>query len=83
MSQETENTFEKIRAVVARELDIELSEIHPESSFVSLGAESLELAALMLELEDELGIEIPDDDISKLPRVMDVVAYVDSRSAAL
>lgn len=75
-----DSVLEKVRSAIAESLGIELKEVTPESSFVSLGADSLERAQLMIEIEEVLGIEIPDDDFLKLQTVANVVAYANTRS---
>ncbi len=72
--------FEKIRFVIANELGIGEFEISPMSSFAELGVQSLEKVSLILELENELGIEIPDDEAERLLTVQDVIKYADSHS---
>ena len=82
MSDITERvvTFEQVRDAVAESLGIEPKDITPRSSFVALGADSMDLAQLMIDLEDSLGIEIPDDDVPKLVTVQNVLDYVNPRS---
>lgn len=72
-------TFEEIRRIVADEVGIDESDIEPSTPLSEL-TDSLEMAALLLELETALGIEIPDDDAQKLLAVQDVVIYANSRS---
>lgn len=70
----------RVLSVIARELGVDESEVKPETRLVSLVTDSLEMANLILELEDEFTLEISDEDAQKLLTVKDVVAYVDSRS---
>lgn len=70
-------TFEQVREVIANELCVTEREVEPQVSFVSLGASSLDMAALVIELEEALGIDIPDDDMNKIVTVQDVVNYAD------
>lgn len=72
-------TFETVRQVIAEELCVTEREVEPQVSLASLGASSLDIAALVLELEDTLNIDIPDDDMKTLLTVQDVVDYVESR----
>ena len=60
--------FEKVRQVIAESLGIRESDVKLDSSFVSLGADSLEMAQLVLDLEEAFHIEILDDDLNKLLR---------------
>lgn len=77
------NNLEKIRKTVAEAAGTGEAEIQLNSSFVALGIDSLEMVNLILELEQELGIDIPEDDYEKLLTVKDVLDYVDSRSVGV
>jgi len=69
--------FEKIRATIASQLSIDEEEIKMESSFKNnLGADSLDIVELIMALEEEYEIEIPDEDVEKIDTVSDVVEYV-------
>lgn len=71
-------TFEKVRAVVAESLGLELKAVRPTSSFRGdLGADSMDLAELILDLEETFGIEVPDDDLSTFLTVQDAVDRVE------
>jgi acyl carrier protein len=76
------STFERVRAIVAEELGIGENEISPDSSFVSLGADSMDMASLSIALEDELKTELPSNYARLMFTVMDVVNYVDSCGVA-
>ena len=72
--------FEKIKEMVAEQLDVSPDEIKPESSFVDdLGADSLDITELVMAMEDEFGIEIDDEEAKKLRTVQDVVNFIESR----
>ncbi|HEY5587585.1 MAG TPA: acyl carrier protein [Candidatus Paceibacterota bacterium] len=69
--------FEKIRATIASQLSIDEEEIKMESSFMNnLGADSLDIVELIMALEEEYEIEIPDEDVEKMATVGDVVEYI-------
>ncbi len=69
--------FEKVAAVIADLLKVDESEITMESSFVDdLGADSLDLVELIMGLETEFDIEIPDEDAEKIQTVGDAVNYI-------
>ena len=69
--------FEKVSAVIADLLKVDESEITMESSFVDdLGADSLDLVELIMGLETEFDIEIPDEDAEKIQTVGDAVNYI-------
>ena len=73
--------FEKIRDIIAEQLGIEANEITTESSFVDdLGADSLDIVELIMALEEEFNMEIPDEEAEKISKVGDVVEYINSHS---
>ena len=68
---------ERVRSIVAEQLGVELAEIRPESSILDdLCADSLEIVELMMVLEDEFEIEVPDDAAEAIRTVADVQRYV-------
>ena len=69
---------EKIIKVLADHLEMDPSEITEETTFADLGIDSLEAAEIMMELEDELGIEIDAQEAGK--SVKELIAYVDSKT---
>jgi len=72
--------FEKIRACISLQLGIDEEEIKMESSFMSnLGADSLDIVELIMVLEEEYDIEIPDEDVEKITTVGDIVKYLKAR----
>jgi acyl carrier protein len=73
--------FEKIRTFIASQLSIDEEEIKMESSFMNnLGADSLDIVELIMALEEEYEIEIPDEDVEKIVTVGDVVEYIKAHS---
>lgn len=71
---------EKVRKVVVNQLQVEASDVKPESLFVDdLGADSLDLTELAVAFEDEFEIEIPDADFGQLATVAGVVTYLHGR----
>ncbi len=69
--------FEKIRAIIADKLSLDEEEITMESSFMEdLGADSLDIVELIMALEDEFDMSIPDEDAEKIVTVGDVVEYI-------
>ena len=73
--------FEKIRKIIASELMIEESEISLTSNIKDdLGADSLALVDLVMALEDEFGLEIPDESLDAVKTVEDVVSYVEANA---
>ncbi|MEC7927490.1 MAG: acyl carrier protein [Candidatus Neomarinimicrobiota bacterium] len=72
------STFDKVKDVVLDKLGVEDSQITMEASFVDdLGADSLDTVELIMELEEEFGIEIPDDDAENITTVGAAVKYID------
>ena len=69
--------FEKVKSITADQLGIDEDKIVMESAFLSdLEADSLDIVELMMALEEEFNIEIPDEDVEKLSTVSDVVNYI-------
>jgi acyl carrier protein len=76
------DTFEKIRALLAEQLDLDPAKITMESDIMNdFEADSLDIVDMVMTLEDEFGIEVPDDAIENLRTVGDVVNFVDSHQA--
>lgn len=74
--------FEKVREILAQQLDIEEDSINMESNIQEdLGADSLDLVDLLMTLEDDYGLEVPDEDVEKIKTVGDLVAYIEERQA--
>ncbi|MGL4873853.1 MAG: acyl carrier protein [Clostridium sp.] len=71
--------FEKIRDIIAEKLSVDAEEVTLESSFLDdLNADSLDIVELIMALEDELDMEMPDEDVEGFKTVGDVVNYVKS-----
>ena len=70
--------FEKVRDIIAKQLDIDAGTINMESKLVDdLKADSLDIVELIMDLEQEFGIEIPDEDLPKVQTVADIVGFLD------
>lgn len=73
--------FEKVRQIIVDQLGIDENEITMESSFIDdLGADSLDIVELIMALEEEFNIEIPDEEAEKISTVGDVVEYIKAHS---
>ena len=73
----SEEIFEKIKSIIIEQLQVSDTTVTEESSFIDdLGADSLDLVELIMALEEEFGIEIPDEDAEKVVTVGDVVNYI-------
>jgi len=72
------STFNKIKEVIIDKLGVDESTISEESHFVNdLGADSLDTVELIMEFEEEFGIEIPDEDAEKITTVSSATKYID------
>ena len=72
--------FEKVTEIVVEQLGVEEDEVTMESSFIDdLGADSLDIVALIMALEEEFDIEVPDEEAEKITTVGDVVEYIKSQ----
>ena len=75
------SSYDRVKEVVMEKLGVEESIITKEASFVDdLGADSLDTVELVMQLEEEFGIEIPDEDAESLTTVQKVVEYIDSNA---
>ena len=71
---------EKIKAVIAEQLGVKPEEVTEGAKFVDdLGADSLDTVELVMALEEEYGVEIPDEDAEKLLTVGDAIKYIDEK----
>lgn len=69
--------FDKIKDIISEQLGVDADEITLESSFMDdLGADSLDIVELIMALESEFDMEIPDEDAEKISTVGDVVEYI-------
>ncbi|EZH67213.1 acyl carrier protein [Bacillaceae bacterium JMAK1] len=74
------NTLERVTKIIVDRLSVEESEVKMESTFKEdLGADSLDVVELVMELEDEFDLEISDEEAEKISTVADVVNYIDAQ----
>ena len=79
MAASRDEVFERIKEVLADRLSVEESDINEEANFQEdLDADSLDLVEMIMELEDQFGIKIPDEDAQKIQTVGQAVEYVTS-----
>ncbi len=68
----------KVIDIVAEQLNVDKDEVTQDASFVEdLGADSLDQVELVMRLEEEFGIEIPDEDAEKITRVKEAISYIE------
>ena len=74
---------ERVKSIVVQQLGVNAADVTRESSFVDdLGADSLDTVELVLALEEEFDIEIPDEDAEKITTVQQVVDYIQKHADA-
>ena len=74
---------EKIKSVIAEQLGVKPEEVTDQAKFVDdLGADSLDTVELVMALEEEYGVEIPDEDAEKLASVGDAIKYIEEKIAS-
>ena len=67
----------RVKAIIVDKLGVDESEVTPAASFTNdLGADSLDTVELIMELEKEFGISIPDDQAEKISTVQDAIDYI-------
>ena len=72
---------EKVKEIIAEQLGVKKEEIKPESSFIDdLGADSMDTVEVVMALEEELGIEIPDEDAEKITTVGEAIKYIEAKA---
>jgi len=75
------NNEQRVKKIVAEQLGVNETEVKNESSFVNdLGADSLDTVELVMALEEEFGVEIPDEEAEKITTVQLALDYVNAHS---
>jgi acyl carrier protein len=75
------STFDRVKKVVVEQLEVSEDQVTPTASFVDdLGADSLDVVELVMGLEEEFDIEIPDEDAEKIATVGDAISYIDDKT---
>ena len=73
----SEEVFDKVKEIIVEQLGVAETAITPDASFIDdLGADSLDIVELIMALEEEFDLEIPDADAEKVVTVNDVVEYI-------
>jgi acyl carrier protein len=74
---------DRVKEIIAKELEVDVKQLAPEAKFIEdLGADSLDIVELVMALEEEFGLDIPDEDADKLKTVGDAMNYLKSHSTA-
>ncbi len=74
---------DRVKEIVAKELEVSVQQLTPEAKFIEdLGADSLDIVELVMALEEEFGIDIPDEDADKLKTVGDAMNYLKAHVTA-
>jgi len=72
---------DRISAIIVEQLGVTKEELAPNASFIDdLGADSLDIVELVMAMEEEFDIEIPDDDAEKIQTIADVISYVKEKT---
>ena len=78
----TEDISAKIKNIIAESLGVDINEVTENASFVNdLGADSLDTVELVMALEEQFGIEIPDEDAEKMQTVGQAIEYIKNKVA--
>ena len=73
----------KVKKIIEEQLGVDAERVKPEASFIDdLGADSLDIVELVMAMEEEFDLEIPDDDAEKLKTVQDVTTYIEGKGKA-
>ena len=79
MAEKTKSTLEKVREIIAKQLSVKIETVTDDSNIAEdLGADSLDLVEILMSLEDEFGISIPDEAIPQIKTIKDVVAFIEN-----
>lgn len=71
--------FEKVKAILCEQLDIEEDAVTMDSNITEdLGADSIDVVDLIMSLEDEFELEMPDEDVANIKTVGDIVNYIEA-----
>jgi acyl carrier protein len=71
----------KVKKIISEQLGVPEADVKPEASFVNdLGADSLDTVELVMALEEEFGVEIPDEDAEKIATVQNAIDYITAKA---
>jgi acyl carrier protein len=73
---------ERVKSIICDQLAVEPEKVTPTASFIEdLGADSLDIVELVMTMEEEFDLDIPDDDAEKIKTVGDVIKYISNKAA--
>ncbi|MDH4227402.1 MAG: acyl carrier protein [Deltaproteobacteria bacterium] len=73
-------TETRVKKIIAEQLNVSEDEVKPGASFMDdLGADSLDIVEMVMALEEEFSVEIPDEDVEKIKTVGEVVSYIEKK----
>jgi acyl carrier protein len=76
-----ENVQERVKNIIVEQLGVEADQVKPEAQFVNdLGADSLDTVELIMALEEEFDVEIPDDKAEKIKTVGEAISYIEENA---
>jgi acyl carrier protein len=74
---------DRVKEIIAKELEVDVKQLAPEAKFIEdLGADSLDIVELVMALEEEFGLDIPDEDADKMKTVGDAMKYLQEHASA-
>jgi acyl carrier protein len=74
-------TFDKIKAILAEQLDADIDEMTMDTDIAKdLGADSLDVVELLMSIEDEFSVEIPDEEIENIKTIGELVEYIEANN---
>ncbi len=77
------NVEEKVKNIIVEQLNVDAESVTADANFIEdLGADSLDIVELVMTMEEEFDLEIPDEDAEKIKSVGDVISYVQTKSKA-
>ena len=77
-----EEISERVKTIIVEQLGVSLEEVTPQASFIEdLGADSLDIVELIMELEEEFNLVIPDEQAEKIQTFGDVVSYIQANQS--